>query len=104
VERRRQRQMCIRDRKYTIKNVSCFDESDTLFLTRRYQLANTFYKDNLNKSQYIGCFQYVGQVYSKYPMGWHYIDGYYKKNNVITTFKDSIFINENQQYEWIFEY
>jgi hypothetical protein len=89
--------------KYTIKNTSCFDEFDTLVLTINYQLSNI---PNLssNTTVYTGCFEYIGAVYSARPMGWYYFTGYYKKNNVVTTFSDSIYIGEGTYHEWVFEY
>jgi hypothetical protein len=88
--------------KYTIKNTSCFDQSDTLLLNIKYQISNI----NISYSStiYAGCFEYIGSVYSKRPMGWYYFSGYYKKNNVVTTFKDSIYITAGGYHEWVFHY
>ena len=90
--------------KYTINNINCFDVTDTLVITTTYQIPSAFYDENLNTSTYLGCFQYFGNVYSKLPMGWHFFEGFYKKNNISTIFKDSIYITENGYHEWIFEY
>ncbi len=90
--------------KYTINNISCFDVTDTLVIKTTYQIPSTFYNENLNVSIYVGCFQYFGNVYTKLPMGWHFFEGFYKKNNNTTIFKDSIYITENGYHEWIFEY
>ena len=86
--------------KYTIKNTSCFDQTDTLVLNIKYQIPNV----SDNSTTYTGCYEYIGSVYTKRPMGWYFFTGYYKKNNVVTIFSDSIYIDNGGFHEWIFEY
>lgn len=89
--------------KYTIKNTSCFDQNDILVINRKYQLTNLT-NSYTGSSTYNGCFEFIGNVYSQYPMGWHYMSGYYTKNNITTNFSDSIYIDSGGYHEWIFEY
>ncbi|MCO5269849.1 MAG: carboxypeptidase-like regulatory domain-containing protein [Brumimicrobium sp.] len=88
--------------RYTIKNVSCFDQYDSLLLYTNYQLSNV--SEYQNSRTYLGCFEYVGTVYTKFPMGWYYFSGNVIKNNITTSFKDSIFITNGGKHEWLFYY
>ncbi|MBI2259623.1 MAG: hypothetical protein HYU67_12105 [Flavobacteriia bacterium] len=72
----------------TINNINCFDETKGMY----------------GPSIYDGCFVFIGSTYVKFPMGWMYYSGYYIKNGVRTDFKDSLFIQENANNEWVFEY
>ena len=89
--------------KKSIKNTSCFDQNDILVINRKYQLSNLT-NSYTGSSTYNGCFEFIGNVYSQYPMGWHYMSGYYTKNNITTNFSDSIYIDSGGYHEWIFEY
>ena len=89
--------------KYTIKNTSCFDQNDVLVINRKYQLSDMT-NSYSGSSTYNDCFEFIGNVYSQYPMGWHYMSGYYTKNNITTNFSDSIYIDNGGFHEWIFEY
>ncbi len=89
--------------KYTIKNTSCFDQNDVLVINRKYQLSDMT-NSYSGSSTYNGCFEFIGNVYSQYPMGWHYMTGYSTKNNITTNFSDSIYIDSGGFHEWIFEY
>ncbi|AEA43636.1 hypothetical protein [Fluviicola taffensis] len=88
--------------KQTIKNTSCFNQSDTLFFNRKYQISNISNISDVDVI-YSGCVDFNSGYY-KFPMGWYYISGYYKKNNVVTAFSDSIYITEGGYHEWVFEY
>jgi hypothetical protein len=89
--------------KYSIKNVNCFNSSDTLVVIRNYSVPGVWYDEGTNLSIYEGCFDYEGG-YTLVPMSWHYFEGFYRKNNVVTTFSDSVYIQPNGKSEWIFNY
>lgn len=88
--------------KQAIKNTSCFDQTDTLFFNREYQITNIPNLSDVNVL-YEGCVDFHSGYY-KFPMGWYYFSGYYKKNGVVTNFNDSIYIGAGSYHEWVFEY
>jgi 5-hydroxyisourate hydrolase-like protein (transthyretin family) len=89
--------------KYAIKNSSCFDQFDTLFYNTKYQIPNIDHLSNTNVLN-TGCIDFSNSPHIERPMGWYYFSGYFKKNNVVTTFKDSIYVTDGGYHEWIFEY
>ena len=88
--------------KQTIKNTSCFDQTDTLFFKREYQISNISNLSDINVL-YEGCIDFNSGYY-KFPMGLYVISGYCKKNGVVTNFSDSIYITAGGYHEWVFEY
>lgn len=85
-----------------INNTSCFDSNDELKIYRTHSIAG-FYDNVPNPAIYMGCVNQTGNM-NKAPMGWYKYSGTVTKNGVVTSIKDSIYLNEGETKIWNINY
>ncbi len=81
--------------KFRLNNISCFDVNDKIVLERNTDLTN-YYGFTAPASQ-IGCVDYTMTEFAQIPMGNWFFTWKVTKNNVETTFNDTIFLSNGEE-------
>jgi hypothetical protein len=89
--------------KYSINNVNCFNETDTLHVNMYHEFIENYQNYN-NPMNYLGCFSYFGESFLKVPMGKYYYTGEVIKNGIKTPFYTEIYVEEKGFHDWVIEY
>ena len=85
-----------------IHNTSCFDSNDELKIFRTHSIEG-FYDNVPNPAIYMGCVNQTGNM-NKAPMGWYKYNGTVTKNGIVTSKRDSIYLNESETKIWNINY
>jgi hypothetical protein len=85
-----------------IHNTSCFDSNDELKIFRTHSIEG-FYDNVPNPAIYTGCVNQTGNM-NKAPMGWYKYNGTVTKNGIVTSKRDSIYLNEGETKIWNINY
>lgn len=85
-----------------VNNTSCFDSNDELKIYRTHSITG-FYDNVPNPAVYTGCVNQTGNM-NKAPMGWYKYSGTVTKNGIVTSKKDSIYLNEGETKVWNINY
>ena len=85
-----------------VNNTSCFDSNDELKIYRTHSIAG-FYDNVPNPAIYTRCVNQTGNM-NKAPMGWYKYSGTVTKNGIVTSKKDSIYLNEGETKVWSIDY
>lgn len=81
--------------KFRLNNVSCFDSNDKIVLERSTNLSN--YVGFSAPATQFGCVDYIMPEFAEIPMGYWYFTWTVTKNNVETTFNDTIFLDKSEE-------